>query len=69
MCKGKPPGPIVATFRAGEVVNVQFEGSARHDGGICQFSISYDNDHTFQVFETIEGACPDGTNVTYDSEL
>ena len=62
MCKGKPPGSPVATFKAGQIVNVQFEGSARHNGGICQFSLSYDNDQTFFVIETIEGACPDGNN-------
>lgn len=60
MCKGKPPGASVATFTAGQVVNVEFEGSARHNGGICQFSLSYDNDQTFHVIQTVEGGCPDG---------
>lgn len=63
MCKGKPPGTPSAVLRAGEIVNVQFEGSARHGGGLCQFAISYDNDKTFNVIQEIQGACPDGTSL------
>lgn len=32
MCKGKPPGETTATLYAGQNVNVQFEGVARHGG-------------------------------------
>lgn len=32
MCGGKPKGPVVATYNAGENVPVRFEGSARHGG-------------------------------------
>jgi hypothetical protein len=32
MCKGKPPGAVVQTWQAGQTVNVQFEGSAKHGG-------------------------------------
>ena len=32
MCKGKPPGPIVQTWQAGQTIKVQFEGSAKHGG-------------------------------------
>jgi hypothetical protein len=31
-----------------------------HGGGICQFSVSYDNDQTFYATEEIDGGCPDG---------
>lgn len=32
MCKGKPPGAVVQTWKAGQTVTVQFEGSAKHGG-------------------------------------
>lgn len=32
MCKGKPPGSPVQTWHAGQTVNIQFEGSAKHGG-------------------------------------
>lgn len=32
MCKGKPPGSAVQTWQAGQIINVQFEGSAKHGG-------------------------------------
>ena len=32
MCKGKPAGAVVQTWQAGQTVNVQFEGSAKHGG-------------------------------------
>jgi hypothetical protein len=59
MCKGKPPGAPQATFHAGEVIPVTFKGSARHGGGLCQFALSYDDDHSFHVIQSIKGACPD----------
>jgi hypothetical protein len=49
MCKGKPLGTPTLTVQAGQTINVQFEGSARHGGGLTQFSLSYDNDKTFVV--------------------
>jgi hypothetical protein len=30
--------------------------------GICQFSISYDNDQSFIVIQEIIGPCPQGTD-------
>lgn len=44
---------------AGSTIEVQFDGSARHGGGICQFAISYDGDKTFQVIQEYVGGCPD----------
>jgi hypothetical protein len=32
MCKGKQAGPITYTAHAGETIEVQFDGSARHGG-------------------------------------
>lgn len=34
MCKGKLSGTAVQTWQAGQTVNVQFEGSAKHGGVI-----------------------------------
>lgn len=60
MCKGKTAGPVVASFKAGEIINVQLDGVARHGGGICQFAVSYDGDQTFYVIQEIDGGCPSG---------
>lgn len=38
MCGGKPAGPVVATYNAGQYVPVKFEGSARHGGVISRSS-------------------------------
>jgi hypothetical protein len=57
LCQGKPAGPIAAKFTAGQTVNVQLEGGAKHNGGHCQFSLSYDNGKTFVVLRTIEQHC------------
>jgi hypothetical protein len=57
ICQGKPAGPISATLTAGQTVNVQLEGGARHNGGHCQFAMSYDNGKTFVVLRTIEQRC------------
>lgn len=59
MCKGKAPGTPTLVLTAGQTIDVQFEGSARHGGGVCQFSLSYDNDKTFYVIEEYQGSCPD----------
>lgn len=54
-CKGFPKGPPTATFRSHEI-QIKFEGSAIHNGGHCQFGISYD-DTTFVVIHTIVRNC------------
>ncbi|EPZ34955.1 hypothetical protein ROZALSC1DRAFT_27547 [Rozella allomycis CSF55] len=61
------------TVNAGEVINVKFWNSefpngafsggeskdqARHNGGLCEFSLSYD-EKTFNVIATYERSCPD----------
>jgi hypothetical protein len=51
---------VTATLKAGETVEVTFQGKARHGGGVCQFSVSYDNDNSFIVLEEIKGGCPEG---------
>lgn len=39
-------------------------GSATHNGGSCQFSISYDQGKTFAVLASIIGGCPIGSQFT-----
>ena len=41
MCKGKPPGAVVQTWQAGQTVNVQFEGSAKHGGVKYKYTIKF----------------------------
>lgn len=55
-CKGYPPGPAVATYKAGDTIKVEIDGSAIHGGGHCQFSISY-NDKDFVAIKTIIRTC------------
>ena len=54
-CKGFPKGPATATFYS-NTVKVILEGSAIHDGGHCQFGITY-NDNDFLVLKTIIRSC------------
>ncbi|KAJ3344340.1 hypothetical protein HDU93_000130 [Gonapodya sp. JEL0774] len=56
-CQGKPKGPIVATYQAGTSVHVSLFGSATHDGGHCQFAVSYDSGSTFVVLLTVVREC------------
>jgi hypothetical protein len=55
-CKKYEPSAPVATFRAGDTVSIKFDGSAIHDGGHCQFSISY-NDVDFVSVFTVLNDC------------
>lgn len=49
----------VATLQAGSPFKIQFAaGGATHEGGSCQFSVSYDEGKTFAVIYSIEGGCP-----------
>lgn len=64
-CAGKKPGPIVSTFAAGEHIPVILEGTATHDGGHCQFSISYDEGKTFVVLMTVYRECLRKSGNTY----
>ncbi|KAK9764161.1 hypothetical protein K7432_008562 [Basidiobolus ranarum] len=56
-CKGYEQGGIVQTVAAGGSVQVKLNGIATHNGGHCQFAISYDNGQTFAVLETIYSNC------------
>lgn len=70
-----PDKQIVQTFQAGQIINIRFGNSnfgtpgqapitptsdqARHSGGLCEFSLSYDQGLTFGVFARYHGSCPD----------
>ncbi|KAI9592198.1 hypothetical protein BDF19DRAFT_388593, partial [Syncephalis fuscata] len=57
ICQGKPAGAIVGTYKAGGSVDVAFDGSAVHNGGHCQFSLSYDGGKTFVVIKDVMNDC------------
>ncbi|KAI0244008.1 hypothetical protein L0F63_003917, partial [Massospora cicadina] len=55
-CRGYGPGPVSGTYEAGQSIPVQLGGGANHNGGHCQFSISYD-DVNFASIKTVMGTC------------
>ncbi len=63
-CKGynsllnTPQGRSVATWTAGSSYSFSVEGSATHNGGSCQASLSYDGGNTFTVVQSFIGRCP-----------
>ena len=54
-CKGFPKGPVTKVIN-GNSIQITLEGSAIHNGGHCQFGISYD-DNTFLVLKTVMMDC------------
>jgi hypothetical protein len=56
-CQGKPKGPVVETWQAGTSIKVNYEPKTMHDGGHCQWSISYDNEKTFVTIQTMIRTC------------
>ncbi|KAI9190501.1 hypothetical protein H9P43_001935 [Blastocladiella emersonii ATCC 22665] len=59
-CKGHSKQKPVLTVKAGDSIPMVLTGTARkdaHDGGHCQFALSYDNDKTFVVIDTIIREC------------
>ncbi|OQD76645.1 hypothetical protein PENDEC_c004G06221 [Penicillium decumbens] len=47
-----------ATYQPGQEYEMALEGSATHDGGSCQISLTYDRGKTFKVIESMLGDCP-----------
>ncbi|KAJ1878633.1 hypothetical protein LPJ57_003302 [Coemansia sp. RSA 486] len=64
LCKRTVPYPSPsAQWTAGQSITVKFYGTARHNGGHCQFSMSYDGGQTFVVVHEILRYCLyDGIN-------
>jgi hypothetical protein len=48
-------GKVVATWAAGSDQTFTVTGTATHDGGSCQVSLSYDNGETFRVMKSFVG--------------
>ncbi|OOF92646.1 lytic polysaccharide monooxygenase, partial [Aspergillus carbonarius ITEM 5010] len=59
-CKGYANDPFrsVATYSPGGEYDLELQGSATHDGGSCQVSLSYDQGSNFQVIHSMLGGCP-----------
>lgn len=63
-CKGyhtllnTPQGRSVATWTPGGSYSFSVEGSATHNGGSCQASLSYDGGRSFTVIKSFIGKCP-----------
>lgn len=51
-------GRSVANWTAGEAYSISLEGSATHQGGSCQVSLSYDAGASFTVIRSFVGGCP-----------
>ncbi|KIX00005.1 uncharacterized protein Z518_10932 [Rhinocladiella mackenziei CBS 650.93] len=47
-----------ATYVAGGTYDMWLNGTATHNGGSCQLSLSYDNGITFKVIKSMIGGCP-----------
>ncbi|CAG8605179.1 4084_t:CDS:2 [Ambispora leptoticha] len=74
-CGGYPKDTnITQVFYAGDIISVKFWTSsvpngpqpgsestdqARHNGGLCEFSLSYDGGKTYTVIATYHQTCPD----------
>ncbi|GKZ22036.1 hypothetical protein AbraIFM66951_007231 [Aspergillus brasiliensis] len=59
-CKGyaNDPWRSVATYSPGGTYELDLQGSATHEGGSCQVSLSYDTGKSFQVIHSMLGGCP-----------
>lgn len=60
-CKGYQndrPFHTTANYTAGSKYQLTLAGSATHEGGSCQISLSYDNGKTFRVIKSMIGGCP-----------
>lgn len=56
-CQGKPARPPVQTLYAGKNVQVTMGGDATHEGGHCQFALSYNSGDQWAVIKTIRENC------------
>lgn len=63
---GTEQGAPVAEYQAGQSYQATIEGGAAHEGGSCQFSLSYDEGATFQVIQSIVGDCPVSGGSSFD---
>ncbi|TPX33046.1 hypothetical protein SeLEV6574_g08421 [Synchytrium endobioticum] len=70
-CQSKPQGAPVATLTPGSSLPVTISGGAPHNGGHCQFAVSYDGGQNFVVLETIVRNCfvPATSNSSYTYQV
>lgn len=45
------------TYTPGQTYNLTLAGTAMHEGGSCQISLSYDNGQSFRVIKSLIGGC------------
>jgi hypothetical protein len=70
-CKGTaglldgPEGTPVATWQPGAQYTVQIEGTASHNGGSCQVSLSYNKGASWTVIYSKIGNCPTTPYLTF----
>lgn len=63
-CKGyhnlldTPQGQSVANYQPGQKYSFTITGSATHNGGSCQVSLSFDRGSTWTVIQSFIGNCP-----------
>ncbi|KAJ9086803.1 hypothetical protein DSO57_1000427 [Entomophthora muscae] len=55
-CRGAPVGPVYKAYKAGSNIDIHIDGGAKHSGGHCQFSMTYDQVN-FAVLKTVMGDC------------
>lgn len=67
-CKGYANDDFEAvdTWAPGSSQEMSLEGSAVHDGGSCQLSLTYDQGKTFKVIQSMEGDCPIAKKYQFD---
>lgn len=56
------------TWDAGSTINVTLTGTATHNGGSCQFALSYDNGTTWSTIYSYVGGCMIDT-LNYDMQV
>ena len=69
-CKGyqnNTPWRATAEYQAGSTYNMSLTGNAKHSGGSCQLSLSFDNGGSFKVIKSMEGGCP--LTTSYDFKI
>lgn len=66
---GTPAGASVADWTPGEKQTIKLSGSAVHNGGSCQASLSYDKGKTWTVVHSFMGNCPSGPDSSLEFTL
>ncbi|KAI9230443.1 MAG: hypothetical protein DHS80DRAFT_9289, partial [Piptocephalis tieghemiana] len=59
-CREQDAGDPTASFYAGQTIPFRIQGTDNHQGGHCQFALSYDNGHTWAVLRTVLEDCLTG---------